>query len=176
MLGFARKNHKRARFRPAPYSGRPVFGALETGHTPTTSDEATDGTRSHPPASHVEPVQPARTLARAGGVTRTGVLELSALRDNDFVSFRTANSSYEFVVTNAAERAGWLTGSKYSEPRRAKLIGAAEDAHNTAYGGVRTGAKAVFLLEDADSSTTRKLITSPVVSVSHYRFTSRSAA
>lgn len=185
MFANVHKRFLKPRWRPAPYAGRPTFDAPREDHQARRATEVS-ALHSTPESalanSHEQFLSPAQTAQasfdqpHATGSARIDALDLAYLRDSDFLILRTSNSVYEFVVTNATERIGWLAGGTYAEPRRAKLLGVATDTGNSSYPYLRAKARAVFLLEAVATGSSRRLVTSPVASLNHYRFSARSVA
>jgi hypothetical protein len=183
MFGNVHKRILRPRWRPALYAGRPTFGAPKIdGRTPRGTEVSTHDISEPALAhSHEQLLSPSQAATAAVNYSpsesnpRVDALDLALLRNSDFVMVRTSHSVYEFVVTNAADRIGWLSGGNYTEPRRAKLLGVTGDAGTSNFPLIRSGARAVFLLE-AVGGAPRKLVTSPVTCLSHYRFSTRFAA
>jgi hypothetical protein len=185
MFTNVHKRLLRPRWRSAPFAGRPTFNTPKIDlKTPRGKEVSAhhDIPESAFADSHEQFLSPAQTANAAQdkpqirGSARIDALDLAYLRDSDFLILRTSNSNYEFVVTNAIERIGWLAGGTYTEPRRAKLLGVSTEAGSSSFPYVRAGGRAVFLLEAVTTGSSRRLVTSPIASLSHYRFSARSVA
>ncbi|HXU39584.1 MAG TPA: hypothetical protein VN937_24735 [Blastocatellia bacterium] len=89
-------------------------------------------------------------------------LDLNSLRASEVISIYTANSVYQFSVTDPAQCAGWLSGGSLGDdPLLATLICSLTTRHRSAdWLTLQPGAKAVFFC--ASTQGIRRLVTTRI--------------
>ena len=88
-------------------------------------------------------------------------LDIKNFKGSEKISIQTANSTYEFSVTDPETRTGVLTGGALGDSTAiAVLLGAAHGDKNSESLRLSIGTRAIFLCSSDTGS--RRLVTSPV--------------
>ena len=91
----------------------------------------------------------------------------ASLQPNDRLVMETGRSVYTFILTDKANRKGYLVGGNVTQPREAVFSGSLLQPDRQLWeGGVRAGARATFfLVVPTEMSGFSQVVTSPLVRV-----------
>jgi hypothetical protein len=96
----------------------------------------------------------------------TAEVTFASLQPNDRLVMETGRSVYTFILTDKANRKGYLVGGNVTQPREAVFSGSLEPNRQLWEGGVRAGARATFfLVVPTEMSGFSQVVTSPLLRV-----------
>jgi hypothetical protein len=96
----------------------------------------------------------------------TEEVAFASLQPNDRLVMETGRSVYTFILTDKANRKGYLVGGNVTQPREAVFSGSLSSERQLWEGGVRSGSRATFfLVVPTEMSGFSQVVTSPLVRV-----------